>query len=83
MSEVSFIIHKHLGVLHEVRFGDGIGTREINIVSWNNRPPKIEVRDWNSDHTRMSKGIGTFTNEEAEQLVMILTNYFRERSNDD
>ena len=43
-------------------------TRELNLVSWNEREPKYDIRDWNADHTRMSKGI-SMTEEEMQKLV--------------
>lgn len=30
---------------------------ELNIISWNGRLPKYDLRKWNSDHTKMSRGI--------------------------
>lgn len=35
----------------------GEWTKELNIVSWNGRLPKYDIRKWNQDHTKMSKGI--------------------------
>ena len=34
----------------------------------NEREPKYDIRDWNADHTRMSKGI-SMTEEEMQKLV--------------
>ena len=53
-------------------------TKEINVVSWNHREPKLDIREWNSDHTRMTKGI-TLTEEETTTLYMALHNYVNER----
>lgn len=53
-------------------------TKELNIVSWNHREPKFDIREWNSDHTKMSKGI-IFTDKEAEILYMALHNEITER----
>ena len=30
-------------------------TRELNLVSWNDGAPKLDVREWSPDHSRMSK----------------------------
>ena len=30
---------------------------ELNLVSWNKRAPKYDIRRWSEDHTQMSKGI--------------------------
>lgn len=41
--------------------------KELNLVSWNERPAKFDLRDWSADHTKMGKGI-TLSNEEFEVL---------------
>lgn len=75
-----FEIVKAIGVIAERKDYDGeIKSKEINLVSWNGHEPKVDIREWNSDHSKMSKGI-TLTNEEAEQVCMILHNYMRERN---
>lgn len=53
--------------------------KEVNIVSFCHNEPKIDIRDWNADHTKMGKGL-SLTDEEAEQVCMILHNYLAERS---
>lgn len=65
MAEVKYEIVKELGVISESSKG---WTRELNMVSWNDNAPKYDVRDWNPDHTRMTKGI-TMTEEELKKLV--------------
>lgn len=30
---------------------------ELNLVSWNRRAPKYDIRRWSDDHTQMSKGL--------------------------
>lgn len=65
MAEITFEITKELGVISENAKG---WTRELNLVSWNKREPKYDIRDWNADHTRMSKGI-SMTEEEMQKLV--------------
>lgn len=68
MAELKYEITKTLGVLSENAKG---WTKEINMVSWNEREPKYDLREWNPDHTRMGKGI-TLTEEEVETLRAIL-----------
>lgn len=41
--------------------------KELNLVSWNGRPPKFDLRDWAPDHEKMGKGV-TLSNEEFELL---------------
>lgn len=67
MAELKYEITKTLGVLSENAKG---WTKEINMVSWNEREPKYDLREWNPDHTRMGKGI-TLTEEEVETLRAI------------
>ena len=68
MAELKYEIVETLGVLSV----DAKGWRkELNLVSWNERDAKYDLRSWNPDHTRMSKGI-TFTKDEAEVLCHIL-----------
>lgn len=69
---IKFDIVENLGVLSTNAKG---WTKELNLVSWNERDPKYDIRDWNEDHTRMSKGI-TLTEEEAEVLKNILEDNF-------
>lgn len=45
--------------------------KELNFVSWNNGEPKLDIRDWSEDHSKMSKGI-TITKEEAIALKKVL-----------
>lgn len=55
-------------------FGTKIGktsakgwTKELNKVSWGDRDAKWDIREWNEDHTKCSKGI-TLTDEELSLL---------------
>lgn len=68
MAELKFEITKNIGVLSESARG---WTKELNMVSWNEREPKYDLREWNPDHTRMGKGI-TLTEEEVETLKKLL-----------
>lgn len=42
-------------------------TKELNLVSWNGRTPKYDLRDWSPDHKKMGKGV-TLTVEELTAL---------------
>lgn len=68
MAELKFEITERIGVLSENARG---WTKELNKVSWNEREPKYDLREWNPDHSRMGKGI-TLTDEEVETLKAIL-----------
>jgi hypothetical protein len=68
MGEISFDILKHFGILSEERNG---WKKELNLVSWNGRNPKLDIRDWAPGHEKMGKGV-TLTNEEARTLEELL-----------
>jgi len=67
MSEIKFDIIKNIGVLSEAKGWK----REINIISWNDRKPKIDIRDWDEDHIKMRKGL-TISKVELDKLKEIL-----------
>lgn len=46
-------------------------SKEVNIVSWNDGEGKVDIRNWNQDHSRMGKGI-SLTHEEARKLRDLL-----------
>ena len=64
MDDVKFEIVQKIGVLSESEKG---WRKELNLISWNGNEPKYDLRDWNSDNTRMGKGI-TMTFEEVQKL---------------
>jgi hypothetical protein len=68
MAEISFDIVKSFGVISEEKGG---WKKELNLVSWNGRTPKFDIRDWSPDHEKMGKGI-TLTKEEAGKLVELI-----------
>ncbi|MBO0420768.1 MULTISPECIES: YdbC family protein [Vagococcus] len=62
--EFSYEIVEEIAVLSENPKG---WTKELNLVSWNGRPPKFDLRDWAPGHEKMGKGI-TLSNEEFDIL---------------
>jgi len=68
MAELKFKITEHLGDLSENAKG---WKKELNLVSWNERDPKYDIREWSPDHTKMGKGC-TLTADEAAELKEIL-----------
>lgn len=64
MDKVSYEVLEHLAVLSKSPKG---WTKELNLVSWNDRPAKFDIREWSPDHSKMGKGM-TFTNEEMTAL---------------
>ena len=68
MPEIKYEITKHIGVLSESAKG---WTKELNLVSWNDREPKYDIREWAPERAKMGKGI-TLSEEEALQLMRLL-----------
>ncbi|EOV2455707.1 YdbC family protein [Enterococcus faecalis] len=62
--EFSYEILEEVAVLSENARG---WRKELNLISWNGRPPKFDLREWVPDHEKMGKGI-TLTNEEFAEL---------------
>ncbi len=62
--EFSYEILEEVAVLSENARG---WRKELNLISWNGRPPKFDLREWALDHEKMGKGI-TLTNEEFAEL---------------
>lgn len=70
-SQVTYKIDHHLGVLSTSETG---WTCEVNLVSWNDRPMKLDIRDWNPNHTKMGRGV-TLNGPEVAQLNTILSTF--------
>jgi len=68
MAEIKYEITEHLGSIGE---GSKGWAKELNLVSWNDRSPKFDLRDWAPDHAKMGKGI-TLTKEEVKSLRDLL-----------
>lgn len=60
MAELKFEITKHIGVLSESSKG---WKKEINLISWNDREPKYDIREWSPKHDKM--GSVTLSKEES------------------
>ena len=72
MSSFKFEIVENIGILSENSKG---WRKELNMVSWNDREPKYDIRDWSPEHDRMAKGL-TFTEEEMKILYELLKEEF-------
>ena len=68
MAEIKFEITQQIGVLSESAKG---WRKELNLVSWNGREPKYDIREWSPEHEKMGKGI-TLSQEEIEKLQELL-----------
>ena len=68
MSEIKYEIIKPIGVLSTSTSG---WAKELNLISWNDREPKYDLRDWSADHEKMGKGV-TLSTEELLALKELL-----------
>jgi hypothetical protein len=68
MPDIQFDILKTYGIISIEKGG---WKKELNLVSWNGRAPKFDLRDWEPGHEKMGKGI-TLDREEAEKLAEYL-----------
>ena len=68
MSEIKYEIIKNIGVLS--KSGSG-WTKELNLISWNDRDAKYDLRDWSPDREKMGKGV-TLSKEELSALQELL-----------
>ena len=69
MADIKYEITKQIGVLSENSKG---WTKEINMVSWNGRDAKFDIREWSPGHERMGKGV-TLTHDEAKLLGELIS----------
>lgn len=68
MSEIKYEIIKQIGVLSKAGSG---WSKELNLISWNDREPKYDLRDWSPDREKMGKGV-TLSREEMLALKELL-----------
>lgn len=73
MAEIKFEIVEQIAVLSESEKG---WTKELNLISWNGREPKYDLRDWAPNHEKMGKGV-TLTKEELAKLGEVLQAFRR------
>lgn len=65
LQRISYKVIANVGTL--ARYPTG-WSKEVNIVSWNEGPAKIDIRDWSENHEKMSRGI-TLTADEMQRLI--------------
>ena len=68
MAEIKYEIKENIGVLSESAKG---WAKELNLVSWNDKDPKYDLREWDPTHEKMGKGI-TLNLDELKALKEIL-----------
>jgi hypothetical protein len=68
MADIKYEIVKKVGVLSKSASG---WAKELNLISWNDREAKYDLRDWSGDGEKMGKGV-TLTKEELSALRDLL-----------
>lgn len=68
MAGLKFEIVDNLGLLGE---GSKGWSKELNLISWNDRKAKGDIRDWDETHEKMGKGV-TLSKAELIELKRIL-----------
>ena len=54
MPDIKYEIKKTIGVLSESPKG---WAKELNLISWNGKEPKYDLREWDPEHGKMGKGV--------------------------
>ena len=70
MAGIKYDIIETLGSISENAKG---WSKELNRISWNDRAPKYDLRDWAPEHEKMGKGL-TLSEEELIALRDLLNN---------
>jgi len=65
--DIQYTIVEEIGVISTSSKG---WRKELNLISWNNRDAKYDIRDWSPDHEKMGKGV-TLSEEEIEKLMQL------------
>jgi hypothetical protein len=68
MVDIKFEIIKKIGILSK---SDKGWAKELNLISWNDREPKYDIRDWSPDGKTMGKGV-TLSKDELAALRELL-----------
>jgi len=68
MAAIKYEIKETVGTLSENNKG---WSKELNLISWNDREPKYDIRDWAPEHEKMGKGV-TLSEDELKVLRDLL-----------
>jgi len=60
MSDIRYEIVQQFGALSTSPSG---WSKQLNLISWNDREPKFDIRDWSADGVKMGKGVTLTINE--------------------
>jgi hypothetical protein len=68
MPDIKYEVVKKIGVISKASSG---WAKELNLISWNDRDPKYDIRDWSADGSKMGKGV-TLSRDELLALRELL-----------
>ncbi|WP_300381751.1 PC4/YdbC family ssDNA-binding protein [Clostridium sp.] len=68
MADIKYEIEDELGCIAESSKG---WKKELNLISWNGKEAKYDLREWAPEHEKMGKGV-TLSIEELKELKKIL-----------
>lgn len=68
-NDFSYEIVEQIAVLSTSKTG---WTKELNLISWNGRAAKYDIREWSPEHEKMGKGV-TLSDEEYAKLKEFLS----------
>ena len=73
-SNYDFKIIKEIGVVSEKTNGWKL---ELNLVSFNGRDAKYDLREWRNDHKELRSGV-RFSESDLKPLMEIISSYLEE-----
>lgn len=68
MADIKYEIKETVGVIAESAKG---WKKELNLISWNGKEVKYDLREWAPEHEKMGKGV-TLSNDELKALKELL-----------
>lgn len=68
MPDIKYEIINKIGALSKAASG---WEKQLNLISWNDRDPKYDIREWSPDGEKMGKGV-TLSKEELLALRELL-----------
>ena len=68
MADIKYEIKETIGIIAESAKG---WKKELNLISWNGKEAKYDLREWSPEYEKMGKGV-TLSNEELKALKELL-----------
>lgn len=70
MADIKFEIKETIGIISESSKG---WKKELNLISWNGKEAKYDLREWSPEHEKIGKGV-TLSIDELKALKDLLVN---------